>query len=283
MQTLNRFFPLVLALVLAACTSAGSGSGTTSDEQGGDTSGTSGGTVTGDGTAVIADHLATASVSEIPDSALTQATTNLHIFYGHTSHGSQLMTGLELLGHGGTFDIEEPGGDLGSGGDLTWADTTRDRLNQAGNNINVVIWSWCGGVSGNSASDISAYLTAMDQLEQDFPQVRFIYMTGHLDGSGSSGNLHTRNEQIRTFARTYGKTLFDFADIETYDPDGTSHLADGSDACEWCSSWCSGHTCGAYATSCTNDSDCAHSHCFNCYQKGKAFMWLLARLVGWEG
>jgi hypothetical protein len=28
--------------------------------------------------------------------------------------------------------------------------------------------------------------------------------------------------------------------------------------------------------------ECAHSHCFNCYLKGKAFWWLLARMAGWS-
>ena len=27
----------------------------------------------------------------------------------------------------------------------------------------------------------------------------------------------------------------------------------------------------------------AHSHCLNCYQKGKAFWWMMARIAGWDG
>ena len=37
----------------------------------------------------------------------------------------------------------------------------------------------------------------MAQLEQQYPQVKYVYMTGHLDGTGSGGNLNQRNEQIR--------------------------------------------------------------------------------------
>ena len=40
--------------------------------------------------------------------------------------------------------------------------------------------------------------------------------------------------------------------------------------------WCATHTC----PSC---SGCAHSHCFNCYQKGKAFWWMMSRMSGWSG
>ena len=28
---------------------------------------------------------------------------------------------------------------------------------------------------------------------------------------------------------------------------------------------------------------CAHSHCLNCQQKGKAFWWMMARMAGWDG
>ena len=60
----------------------------------------------------------------------------------------------------------------------------------------------------------------MSQLELDYPSVSFVYMTGHLDGSREVGNLNIRNEQIRTFCENNDKILYDFADIESYDPDG---------------------------------------------------------------
>jgi hypothetical protein len=113
----------------------------------------------------------------------------------------------------------------------------------------------------------------MSQLEQDYPQVTFVYMTGHTDGSGIDGNLNQRNNQIRDYCRKNGKVLFDFADIESWDPDG-NYYPDTSDDCAWCSNWCASHTCPTC-------SDCAHSHCFNCYLKGKAFWWMMARLAGW--
>ena len=64
------------------------------------------------------------------------------------------------------------------------------------------------------------------------------------------------------------------SDIESYDPDG-NYYPDASDDCGWCSTWCAGHSCPACGS-------CAHSHCFNCYLKGKAFWWMMARLAGWE-
>jgi hypothetical protein len=173
-------------------------------------------------------------------------------------------------------DFTEPGGDLGAEGDLAWEETTRAFLDdQSNSDINVVMWSWCGGVSDNTEDGINIYLDAMNQLEHDYPNRIFIYMTGHLDGTGEDGTLRIRNRQIRRYCEDNNKILFDFEDIESWDPDG-NYYPDESDGCEWCDAWCASHDC-------PNCGECAHSHCFNCYQKGKAFWTMMALLTGWDG
>jgi hypothetical protein len=233
---------------------------------------------------ITADHNAVPIFEQIPSSVIENIKTAYNIFYGHTSHGSQIVTGMAMLrdenplydynNGAGTLSITEYGDDLGADGDTTWAPITRQVLNQPENEINLVIWSWCGGVSTNSEEGINIYLNAMNQLEMDYPNVTFIYMTGHLDGTGPDGNLYLRNNQIRDYCLANSKILFDFADIESYDPDGIWY-PDETDACEWCSTWCLSHTCPTC-------SDCAHSHCFNCYLKGKAFWWMMAKIDGWN-
>jgi len=276
--------------------------GTTTPDEGtsggGDSGGTDGGGTDGGGTGggtaasgILADHSAAGAFESIPSAFIDVAHSAYRVYYGHTSHGSQIITGMEMIqlldtsytfnAGGGTLSVhDESGVDLGHEGDLTWADSTRDVLNAEGNTINMVMWSWCGGVSDNTEAGINAYLQAMDQLESDYPGVTFVYMTGHLDGGGTSGNLYVRNNQIRSYCQANNKILFDFADIESYDPDG-NYYPDGSDACEWCATWCSTHSCPG---GCNNDvEDCAHSLCFNCYQKGRAFWWMMARIAGWDG
>ncbi|MBD3348221.1 MAG: hypothetical protein GF400_03360, partial [Candidatus Eisenbacteria bacterium] len=234
--------------------------------------------------AIVADHTVVGGFDVIPDFVVETVKTEFKMFYGHTSHGSQVVTGMEMVrdedplfdfNNGpGTFRFQEYSDDLGHNGDTSWVPITEAALD-ADPEINLVMWSWCGGCSDNTEEGINTYLDAMNQLEEDYPDVRFVYMTGHLDGTGPSGNLYVRNDQIRSYCAANGKILFDFADIESYDPDGVWY-PDETDACAWCSTWCAAHPCPGCG-------GCAHSHCFNCYLKGKAFWWMLGAMsVGME-
>ena len=200
-------------------------------------------------------------------------------------------------GEGGALDLDDcpfaGADDLGNPDRTAWASATRTYLENSDNyDVNVIIWSWCGQAD-TSEEDIAAYLDLMNGLESDYPHVRFVYMTGHLVGTGTDGNLNQRNEQIRQYCRDNDKWLFDFADIESYDPDGLTNYnilyaddacnydqdGDGNQDSNWAAAWQNAHTEDTDWYTC----DSAHSEPLNANMKAYAAWWLWARLAGWNG
>jgi len=260
--------------------------------------------------AVVIDHQAI-ELNQIPPQWIDSAKANLYIGYGHTSHGSQLTSGMnavEAFYPDGSYDWSHNGGagelhlfegaGYGSGyleldcGYPGWDDQTRTYLNDHPA-CNVIIWSWCGQV--NNVNLQEHYLQPMSQLEEEYPDVQFIYMTGHLEGLGPDGSLFEANQQIRDFCQQNDKTLFDFADIEKYSPDadtnyleyfaddGCNYQLPGSSSANWAHNWLSnnpGHDLSQMSSLC---SSCAHSVSLNCVKKGIACWHLWTRLAGWNG
>jgi hypothetical protein len=263
---------------------------------------------------LLIDHDSVSEFQEIPSYYLSKARNDFNVSYAHTSHGSQIVRGMNLLtgSHVSSYSLScsdfsassteydycndyssgttpqgvlslwdrniEGANDLGNPDRTAWYYATINHLNGVGSDRNMIMWSWCGQVYTATESDIADYYLAnMNDLETRYPDVKFIYMTGHLNTGGPEGNVYARNNQIRDYVRDNNKILFDFADIESYDPDG-NYYPYGGDECGWCSDWCSAHECPDCGS-----ASCVHSHCFNCYQKGKAFWVMLARLSGWDG
>jgi hypothetical protein len=253
------------------------------------------------------DHTNT-DLSKIPDEWINMAKENLHIAYAHTSHGHQITIGMNVLESrlgakyawndgplAGSLDMDDNfvDGDLGNPDRTTWEQRTREYL-ALNADVNVVIWSWCGEVSDATEANINTYLNLMNGLETDFPNVKFVYMTGHLDGTGEAGILHLRNEQIRKYCKDNNKYLYDFNDIESYDPDGKYYRdklandecnydsdGNGSRDKNWAIDWQNAHTEGVdwYTSNPYPD----HTQPINGNMKAYAAWYLWARLAGWDG
>ncbi|MCD4723241.1 MAG: hypothetical protein K8R63_00255, partial [Bacteroidales bacterium] len=255
---------------------------------------------------IIIDHTCL-DLDQIPDEYIDSAKANLWIGYGHTSHGSQLTYGMEALENyfvDGTYDWGSSGGpgelhvdEGGSGylegdcGTVGWDNETREYLDDFPG-CNVIIWSWCGQV--NSVDLQSHYLGPMEQLESDYPDVQFVYMTGHLEGLGVGGSVQLANQQIRDYCIANNKILYDFADIEKYSPDADTNYQEyfANDACDynppgggtanWANNWEAANPGHELTQISQLVGTCAHSVSLNCTKKAIACWFLWARLAGWD-
>jgi hypothetical protein len=254
--------------------------------------------------AIVIDHT-TIDISLIPPEWITAAKASV-IHYAHTSHGSQVLTGLawletqdptynvQITASGTVVDPATVGamsfydGNNYSGNtyitpDMYWeyeVGRTHTRSVADTGWFDFSTWTWCGQASSYSTEQMQLYLDTLNGLEQAYPGMRFIYMTGHTDGTGPSGVLYANNNQVRQYAQDRAKVLFDFADIESYDPGGT-YYPDTTDACPWCATYCGAHP--EYCTNFASMGDCAHTHKLLCKMKAQAWWWLMARLAGWSG
>jgi len=256
---------------------------------------------------ITIDHNDT-DITQLTSNQIVRAKAKLHIGYGHTSHGSQLADGMNGLvgfangggkglsfptdffewnngGTDGALDLEEGDGygsgwlDHDCGYWPNWYNETRTYLDDSSHtDVNVIIWSWCGQMDDKQQSGTlsNEYLIPMTSLETSYPDVVFVYMTGHVE-IGNDANHKEACRIIRDYCTANNKVFYDFADIEHYDPDGTyfEYVNDycnyydapgGSQLGNWASEWQNSHTENVDWYSCGS----AHSLPLNANQKAYA-------------
>lgn len=243
---------------------------------------------------------------QVPNSFLQKARQDLRVSFGHGPLASQIVIGLQALkdvnpvlysfsfGREVTPDSlslwnQIPPGDLGNPDSTTWAERTEKLLTTVGKDRNVVIWAWGSQLSSAPKSEVQKYLRLMHGLEKKFPHVKFVYMTGPLDGSGENGELHKRNEQIRKYCSENDKILFDMADIESYSPNGKVNFVkynathDGTFAYKgkrrsWPDEWLARNS----DTKLELPNKASYSHPLIANLQARAFWWMMARIAGWS-
>ncbi len=275
-------------------------------------------------------------LKSIPDEWILEAKKTLNIAYGHTSHGSQLTSGgmanMEaFMARGDFYSYGSDGGsndaklefydfsggfggslttttanDLGNPNDNAWRQATEEYLdNPANPGTSVVIWSWCQ-INGHPISTylsnmealISAYASGGSKGRTNETKVTFVFMTGHVNGDGDGGTTYDQNQEIRDHCTQYNRSLYDFADIEKYDPDD-NYFGDKNinDDCSytggnWATEWQNTHVEMTSPTDFANTEpnggewyQCspAHTQPLNGNLKAYAAWYLFARLAGWNG
>jgi hypothetical protein len=154
-----------------------------------------------------------------------------------------------------------------------------------------MMWAWCWGHSDTQAH-LDGYLAMMEALETDFPNVKFIYMTGNVGPHDAQAHdvYASGNAYIRAYCVAHNKILYDFADIESYDPDGLyvgnknndcycdyDSNSDGTRDTNWAINWQNAHPTLWY------NCESPHSQPLNANMKAYAAWHLWARLAGWSG
>jgi len=232
--------------------------------------------------ALIIDHNCI-DLSQIPAEWIDTTQEQIKLHYGHTSHGSQLTTGLDRLmminsrnyfvsmstsglpTEEGALCIYHPSNDPAA----YYANT--QGILDANPIINVSMFSWCCQATYSDWEDyLDEYLTNMQAFEAANPDVTFTYMTGNAQADGESGyNRYQFNEEIRAFCRDNEKVLFDFADLDAWF-DGEQHT----------------YRYNRYHIPLEhphfNGNEAGHTTYESCEQKGRAVWWMMARLAGWE-
>lgn len=115
-----------------------------------------------------------------------------------------------------------------------------------------------------------AYRDMMNALEHDYPGVTFVWWTISLmtaDDNRGNDERAVFNGLVREYCAASGCLLFDIADIESHDPDGSPIVGP------------TGHEAMYNGYS----DDGAHLNEMGRQRVANAFWWLLARAAGWAG
>ena len=235
--------------------------------------------VSGSGTgAIIIDHHCV-DVSAVPDSYVSLAS-SLRILVRHASVGQGIIWGLDCLA--GDHPTNSacscfPAGKYDRGNWVfearmgNWRDKVDDLVTQTASRLDdfgVFMMKFCYiDALGDSHPDWEYFRSRMEKLEADYPGKTFVWWTIPLTRDGQSGT-DVFNAQIRSYVAVNGKVLFDIADIECHEADGTKLVnASGNEI---------------ISANYTKEIHAGHLNPTGRVRVASAFWHLMARVAGWD-
>jgi len=134
-------------------------------------------------------------------------------------------------------------------------------------------------------------ISDLEDIERNYPNKKFIYWTTSLARSIGTQQGDDFNNQMRSYARTHNKILFDFADIESHDANSNPcyDIRDGVQTCNGNTGVCEdyaddGQNLTAICRDYTTEKDGGHlgSVAGGEIRVAKAFWVLMAEIAGWD-
>jgi hypothetical protein len=181
--------------------------------------------------AIVVDHRCV-DLSAIPDEYVSWAAAE-RVLLRHASVGQGIGWGLDCLaGQHPTNSVcpDVPAGRYDRSNWVlearagNWRDKMEDLVSQAASrntDFDVLMMKFCYiDALGSSHPDWEYCRSRMEQLETDYPDKTLVWWTIPLTRDGQAGT-DVFNAQVRSYCAAHHKILFDVADVECHDPDGT--------------------------------------------------------------
>jgi len=228
--------------------------------------------------AIIIDHNCV-DVSAIPDSYLLPAS-SLRVLMRHASVGQGIIWGLDCLaGDHPTNSVCScfPTGKYKRDNWVfearmgNWRDKVDDLVAQTASRLDdfdVFMMKFCYiDALGDGHPDWEYSRSQMEKLEADYPNKTFVWWTIPLTRDGQGGT-DVFNSQVRSYCDANGKILFDMADLECHEADGTKLLnASGNEI---------------ISANYTKEIHAGHLNPVGRVRVASAFWQLMARVAGWD-
>ena len=248
---------------------------------------------------MIIDHECI-DLDKIPKRYIDDAKNKINFYYAHTSHGGQSLVGLELIQKGNAeyavaIDRKRLPGASNAVSILDhryvdpegfWAaakgQSDVEAILDLNCSINLCMWAWCGQLGSYSPAQVQEYLEAIAAFEKKYPDVTFVYMTGHAQYGGKKGYTRfVNNNIIRQWVRKYPdkkRILFDFADLDCWWKNKQSGKWEHATYSYWNGSQ---YIDVPIEHLSFHGNEQSHTTYESCLQKGKAAWWMFAVLTGW--